>query len=92
MAEAVIVSATRTAIGTMGGALAGLQATQLGAIAIREALRRAGVEGKQVDEVILGQRAGGGPRPEPRLAWPTSRRAFRRRCRATVSTRRAARA
>ncbi|MFN8600912.1 MAG: acetyl-CoA C-acetyltransferase [Candidatus Binatia bacterium] len=54
MAEAVIVSATRTAIGSMGGALAGQPATALGAIAIREALKRAGVEGKDVGEVILG--------------------------------------
>ena len=46
MAEAVIVSATRTAIGSMGGALAGQPATALGAIAIREALKRAGVEGQ----------------------------------------------
>ena len=54
MAEAVIVSATRTAIGSMGGALAGQPATALGAVAIREALKRAGVEGKEVGEVILG--------------------------------------
>jgi acetyl-CoA C-acetyltransferase len=54
MAEAVIVSATRTAIGSMGGSLSGVPATQLGAVAIREALRRAGVEGKEVGEVILG--------------------------------------
>ncbi len=54
MAEAVIVSATRTAIGSMGGSLAGLPATALGAVAIREALKRAGVEGKEVGEGILG--------------------------------------
>jgi acetyl-CoA C-acetyltransferase len=54
MAEAVIVSATRTAIGSMGGTLASQQATTLGAVAIREALKRAGVEGKEVGEVILG--------------------------------------
>ncbi|MBM4246176.1 MAG: acetyl-CoA C-acetyltransferase [Deltaproteobacteria bacterium] len=54
MAEAVIVSATRTAIGSMGGALSGQPATTLGAVAIREALKRAGVEGKEVGEVILG--------------------------------------
>jgi acetyl-CoA C-acetyltransferase len=54
MAEAVIVSATRTAIGSMGGALAGVPATTLGAVAIREALKRAGVEGKEIGEVILG--------------------------------------
>lgn len=54
MAEAVIVSATRTAIGSMGGSLTGMQATQLGAVAIKSALARAGVEGKDVGEVILG--------------------------------------
>src|SRR5258705_11570797 len=54
MAEAVIVSATRTAIGSMGGALAGVPATTLGAVAIREAVKRAGVEGKEIGEVILG--------------------------------------
>jgi len=54
MAEAVIVSATRTAIGSMGGALVGQPATTLGAVAIREAIKRAGVEGKEIGEVILG--------------------------------------
>src|SRR5215831_2775829 len=54
MAEAVIVSATRTAIGAMGGALSGLPATKLGSVAIRAALERAGVEGTDIGEVILG--------------------------------------
>jgi len=55
MRKAVIVSAARTAIGTLGGALAGVPAPELGAVAIREALRRAGnLPGDQVDEVILG--------------------------------------
>jgi len=55
MKKAVIVGATRTAIGTFGGALAQVPAPELGAIAIREALRRAGnLPGDQVDEVILG--------------------------------------
>jgi acetyl-CoA C-acetyltransferase len=55
MKRAVIVSATRTAIGTFGGALAQVPAPELGAIAVREALRRAGnLAGDQVDEVILG--------------------------------------
>ncbi len=54
MAEAVIVSAARTAIGSMGGALSGLPATKLGATAVREALRRAGVEGGELGEVVLG--------------------------------------
>ena len=54
MATPVIVSAARTAIGTLGGALAQTPATKLGAIAVREAIRRAKVESDQVEEVILG--------------------------------------
>jgi acetyl-CoA C-acetyltransferase len=55
MRKAVIVSATRTAIGTLGGAIAQVPAPELGAIAIREALKRAkDLPGDQVDEVILG--------------------------------------
>jgi acetyl-CoA C-acetyltransferase len=54
MATPVIVSATRTAIGTLGGALAQIPATKLGAIAVREAARRANLEPTQVEEVILG--------------------------------------
>jgi len=54
MNSAVIVSATRTAVGTLGGALAQIPATKLGAVAVREAIRRAGVDPAHVDEVILG--------------------------------------
>jgi acetyl-CoA C-acetyltransferase len=54
MAKAVIVAATRTAIGTLGGALAQVPATTLGAIAVREAVSRAKLKPEQVDEVILG--------------------------------------
>jgi acetyl-CoA C-acetyltransferase len=54
MARPVIVSAVRTAIGTLGGALAQLPATKLGAIAVREAAARAKLDPAQVDEVILG--------------------------------------
>src|SRR4029450_9749272 len=54
MAKAVIVSAARTAIGTLGGALAQQPATKLGAIAVREAIQRAKLSPEQVDEVILG--------------------------------------
>ena len=54
MATPVIVAATRTAIGTLGGALAQTPATKLGAIAVREAVRRAKLDPAQVDEVILG--------------------------------------
>jgi len=50
--NAVIVSAVRTPVGTLGGALADVPATRLGAIAVEAALRRAGVD--SVDEVLLG--------------------------------------
>ncbi|MEZ4426164.1 MAG: beta-ketoacyl synthase N-terminal-like domain-containing protein, partial [Nannocystaceae bacterium] len=52
--EVVIASATRTPIGSFLGSLSGLAAPQLGAVAIRAALARAGVEGKDVDEVLMG--------------------------------------
>ena len=54
MPKPVIVSAVRTAVGTLGGALAQQPATTLGAIAVREAISRAGIDADQVDEVILG--------------------------------------
>ena len=55
MPNAVIVSATRTAVGRFGGSLAGIPAAELGAIVIREAVRRAGIDPASVDEVIMGQ-------------------------------------
>lgn len=54
MREVVIASAVRTAIGSYGGALKDVPAAELGAIVIKEALKRAGIEGNQVDEVIMG--------------------------------------
>lgn len=54
MHEAVIVSAVRTPVGSFGGALSPLSATQLGSIAIKEAVRRAGLKGDEIDEVIMG--------------------------------------
>ncbi len=54
MATPVIVSATRTAVGTFGGGLAQLPATRLGALVVREAIKRAKLEPEQVEEVILG--------------------------------------
>lgn len=54
MREVVIVSAVRTAIGSFMGMLSNTPATELGAIVIKEALHRAGLEGNQVDEVIMG--------------------------------------
>ena len=52
--KAVIVSATRTAIGTFNGAFAEKSAPELGGLAIAEAIRRAGIDPASVDEVILG--------------------------------------
>jgi acetyl-CoA C-acetyltransferase len=52
--DAYIVSACRTAIGEFLGGLGSMPATQLGAIAVREAVSRAGIDPKEVDEVILG--------------------------------------
>jgi acetyl-CoA C-acetyltransferase len=54
MATPVIVAATRTPIGTLGGALAQIPATTLGALAVREAMRRANLDPTLVEEVILG--------------------------------------
>jgi len=54
MRKAVIVSATRTPIGTLGGVLSQVPATTLGAVVVREAMSRAKVAPDQVDEVILG--------------------------------------
>jgi len=52
--QAVIVSAVRTPVGKLLGALKGFKATDLGAIVVREAVKRAGVKPEEVDEVIMG--------------------------------------
>src|SRR3954466_876878 len=52
--EAVIISAARTPTGKFLGALKGFTATQLGALVVRESVRRAGVEPEEVDEVVMG--------------------------------------
>lgn len=54
MNEVYIVSAARTPIGSFGGQLAGFTATQLGSLAIKGALEKAGVDGKFVQEVLMG--------------------------------------
>ena len=56
MAQSIVIAAAaRTPVGSFNGAFADTPAHMLGAIAIREALARAGVDGKEVDEVIMGQ-------------------------------------
>lgn len=54
MKEVVIVSATRTPIGSFGGSLASLSATQLGSIVIKSAVEKAGLKPEQVQEVYMG--------------------------------------
>jgi acetyl-CoA C-acetyltransferase len=54
MTDIVILSAARTAIGTFGGALAGVPPTELGTLVARAALQRAGVDGAQIGHVVFG--------------------------------------
>ncbi len=54
MQDSFIVSAVRTPVGKFLGALKGFKATELGAMVVKEAVARAGVEPEQVDEVIMG--------------------------------------
>jgi len=68
--EAVIVSAVRTPIGKFRGTLAGLSASDLGAVAIRAAVERAGIEPATIDEVLMGNvvQAGQGQAPARQAA------------------------
>ncbi len=68
--DIVIASATRTAVGSFNGAFANTSAHDLGAEAIKAALKRAGVDAAEVDEVILGQvlSAGHGQNPARQAA------------------------
>ncbi|MBT2686984.1 acetyl-CoA C-acetyltransferase [Bacillus sp. ISL-47] len=68
--EVVIVSAVRTAIGSFNGSLKDVSAPELGAIAIKGALEKAGVKAEQIDEVILGNvlQAGLGQNPARQAA------------------------
>jgi acetyl-CoA C-acetyltransferase len=70
MNEVVIVAATRTAIGSFQGALSAIPATELGAAVIRRLLEETGLDGSQIDEVILGQvlTAGSGQNPARQTA------------------------
>lgn len=60
MREVVIVSAARTPIGSFGGSLKGIPTRQLGAIAIKAAVERAGIKPEMVEEVIMGAVLQGG--------------------------------
>ena len=70
MSSAVIVSAVRTPFGRFGGGLAEVPATELGAVAIRAGLERAGVDPEEVGYVVMGQvlQAGAGQAPARQAA------------------------
>jgi len=55
MVDVVIVSAVRTAVGSLNGSLSSLRAHELGAVAVKEALNRANLKPEDVSEVVLGQ-------------------------------------
>src|SRR3546814_21137044 len=61
----VLVSVARTPMGSMMGSLSGLAAHELGAIVIKAAIERAGIDGKAVDEVIMGNVLQAGPGQAP---------------------------
>ena len=70
MQDVVIVAATRTAVGSFQGSLAGIPAVDLGAAVIRQLLAQTGIDPAQVDEVIMGQvlTAGAGQNPARQAA------------------------
>ncbi|MDF2503800.1 acetyl-CoA C-acetyltransferase [Clostridium sp.] len=65
MREVVIASAVRTAVGSFGGSLKSIPAVDLGAVVIKEAVKRAGIKPEEVEEVVMGNvlQAGLGQNP-----------------------------
>src|SRR5579863_10535980 len=65
-----ILSAVRTPIGKFGGSLASLTAADMGTVAAKAAIERAGIESEQVEETIFGsaRQAGGGPNPARQIS------------------------
>src|ERR1700691_4569982 len=65
-----ILSAVRTPIGKFGGSLASLTSADMGAVAAKAAIERAGIEPDQVEETIFGsaRQAGGGPNPARQIS------------------------
>ena len=70
MNHVYILSAVRTPIGKFGGSLASLSAVDMGVVAAKAALERAGVQPRQVEETIFGnaRQAGGGPNPARQIS------------------------
>lgn len=70
MPQVFILSAVRTAIGKFGGTLASLTAADMGVVAAKAAMERAGVRPEQIEETIFGnaRQAGGGPNPARQIS------------------------
>ena len=70
MPDVYILSAVRTPIGKFGGSLASLTAADMGTIAAKAAIERAGIQPEQVEETIFGnaRQAGGGPNPARQIS------------------------
>jgi acetyl-CoA C-acetyltransferase len=70
LADVYILSAVRTPIGKFGGSLASFSAADMGVVAAKAALQRAGVQPEQVEETIFGnaRQAGGGPNPARQIS------------------------
>ena len=70
MRDVFILSAVRTPIGKFGGSLASLTAADIGVVAVKAAMQRAGVQPDQIEETIFGnaRQAGGGPNPARQIS------------------------
>src|SRR6478609_6207273 len=70
MQDVYILSAVRTPIGKVGGSLASMTAADLGAVAAKSAIERAGIRPEQIEETIIGnaRQAGGGPNPARQIS------------------------
>lgn len=70
MTDVYILSAVRTPIGKFGGSLASMSAADIGVVAAKTAMERAGIEPAQVEETIFGnaRQAGGGPNPARQIS------------------------
>ncbi len=73
MTDVYILSAVRTPIGKFGGSLASMTAADMGVVAAKAAIERAGIEPAQVEETIFGnaRQAGGGPNPARQISIRT---------------------
>src|SRR5207302_11463992 len=70
MQDVYILSAVRTPIGKFGGSLASMTAADMGAVAAKSAIERAGIRPEQIEETIIGnaRQAGGGPNPARQIS------------------------